>query len=180
MSLLIDNYGSFSYNLDQMIAEQGCQVQVARNDQLSIESIRALNPQGIVLSPGPGRPEQAGICMDVVQAFAGHCPILGVCLGMQAIALSYGAKVTASPQLVHGKQSMVFHDGRYQSLAVSHLDLSDALMIQALSSDATIMALRHRDYPIFGLQFHPESILTPCGGHCLKRFIDYCGGADEH
>lgn len=186
MILIIDNYDSFTYNLYQAIAELTPDVKVVRNDQIRLEEIEALQPQGIVLSPGPGRPESAGICLDVIRTFGPKVPILGVCLGHQAIGLVFGAEVNRASEILHGKDSLIFHTrknlfkgmplpfkaGRYHSLLVEKLPPD--LAIDAESPEGLVMALHHKKYPIYGVQFHPESILTPEGKTLLKNFLEIC------
>lgn len=187
MILLIDNYDSFSYNLYQLVGSINPDIQVVRNDAITIEDIDALNPAGIILSPGPGRPEQAGICIEAVQKLGVKIPLLGVCLGHQAICQAFGATVSYARQLMHGKQSVVqldpsdplFHGcsetspvARYHSLAVLENSLPECLQITARTSDGEIMAVRHIEYEIHGVQFHPESIMTPEGGTMLKNFLN--------
>lgn len=186
MTLLIDNYDSFSYNLYQLLGGLGETVKVVRNDAVTIEDIAAMAPGHIVLSPGPGRPEDAGICPDVIRAFAGKIPILGVCLGHQAIGMVYGARVTYAKEVMHGKKSDVsviapsplfegvsnpFQAARYHSLAVDRGTLPEELIVTAETADGEIMALQHRDYPLYGVQFHPESILTPEGAKMAANFL---------
>lgn len=188
MILLIDNYDSFSYNLFQLVGEIDPDIRVIRNDDMTVEQIRALAPQRIILSPGPGRPEDAGVIMDVAKALGREIPVLGVCLGHQAICAAFGARVTYAKQLMHGKQSEVrfdiscplFHGcpeiapvARYHSLAADPDTIPQTLMITARTTDGEVMAVRHRDYPIFGVQFHPESIMTPNGKTMLNNFIRY-------
>ena len=189
MILLIDNYDSFSYNLFQLVGEIDPDIRVIRNDDMTVEQIRALAPQRIILSPGPGRPEDAGVIMDVAKKTLGReIPVLGVCLGHQAICAAFGARVTYAKQLMHGKQSEVrfdiscplFHGcpeiapvARYHSLAADPDTIPQTLMITARTTDGEVMAVRHRDYPIFGVQFHPESIMTPNGKTMLNNFIRY-------
>lgn len=185
MILLIDNYDSFSYNLYQMIGACDPEIQVIRNDEMSVEQIMELRPEHIVLSPGPGRPEDAGILMEVVREIH-EIPILGVCLGHQAICAAYGARITYANKLMHGKQSKVRLDegcplfrgcpettevARYHSLAVEPGTIPVQLRITAETKDHEIMAVQHRDYPIYGVQFHPESIMTPDGKKMLNNFI---------
>ena len=186
MTLLIDNYDSFSYNLYQLVGALGPPVRVIRNDEMTIEEIRALHPERIILSPGPGRPEDAGITMAAVQ-LGQEVPLLGVCLGHQAICAAFGGTVTYARQLMHGKQSRVTFDrtcplfrglpeqglvARYHSLAVAADTLPPELKATARTEDGEIMAVRHRQYPIYGVQFHPESIMTPEGKAMLKNFIE--------
>lgn len=188
MILLVDNYDSFSYNLYQMIGTLDADIRVVRNDALSVDEVAALAPSHIILSPGPGRPEEAGICIELVRQLGASIPLLGVCLGHQAIAAAFGATVTYAQRLMHGKQSLVQFDtdsplfaglpkaapvARYHSLAVAADTLPDALMpvAQTLDGAAEVMALQHTDYPIYGVQFHPESIMTPNGAAMLKNFL---------
>ena len=186
MTLLIDNYDSFSYNLYQLVGALGPPVRVIRNDEMTIEEIRALHPDRIILSPGPGRPEDAGITMAAVQ-LGQEVPLLGVCLGHQAICAAFGGTVTYARQLMHGKQSRVTFDrscplfcglpeqglaARYHSLAVAADTLPPELKATARTEDGEIMAVQHRQYPIYGVQFHPESIMTPEGKTMLKNFIE--------
>lgn len=186
MVLLIDNYDSFSYNLYQLVGSIQPDIRVIRNDEMTIEEIRALAPDHIILSPGPGRPEDAGICMEAAAAFAGEIPILGVCLGHQAICEAYGTKVTYAEQLMHGKQDdisvntettlfkglpEVIRGARYHSLAADPKTLTDQLVVTARTKAGEIMAVSHREYPVYGLQFHPESILTPKGDMILRNFL---------
>lgn len=186
MILLIDNYDSFSYNLFQLVGEIDPDIKVIRNDEMTVEQIKELNPDRIILSPGPGRPENAGIIMDVVEKIGADIPILGVCLGHQAICAVFGATVTYAKQLMHGKQSDVKFDAdcllfrncpevapvaRYHSLAADADTMPDCLKITAKTVDGEIMAVQHKEYPIYGVQFHPESIMTPDGKTMLKNFI---------
>lgn len=186
MTLLIDNYDSFSYNLYQLVGALGPPIRVIRNDEMTIEEIRALHPDRIILSPGPGRPEDAGITMAAVQ-LGQEVPLLGVCLGHQAICAAFGGTVTYARQLMHGKQSRVTFDrtcplfrglpeqglvARYHSLAVAADTLPPELKATARTEDGEIMAVQHRQYPIYGVQFHPESIMTPEGKAMLKNFIE--------
>lgn len=188
MILLVDNYDSFSYNLYQMIGTLDADIRVVRNDALSVDEVAALAPSHIILSPGPGRPEEAGICIELVRQLGASIPLLGVCLGHQAIAAAFGATVTYAQRLMHGKQSLVQFDtdsplfaglpkaapvARYHSLAVAADTLPDALMpvAQTMDGAAEVMALQHADYPIYGVQFHPESIMTPDGAAMLKNFL---------
>ncbi len=186
MILLIDNFDSFSYNLYQMVGAIEPDIRVIRNDEMTVDEIRALKPERIILSPGPGRPETAGIIVEAAGALGRDIPLLGVCLGHQAICLAFGAAVTYAKQLMHGKQSEVRLDlscplfrgcpesilvGRYHSLAADPETIPPELRVTARTSDGEVMAVQHRDYPVFGLQFHPESILTPCGKTMLNNFI---------
>ena len=186
MILLIDNYDSFSYNLYQLIGEIESDIKVIRNDEMSPEEVRALKPDRIILSPGPGRPENAGIIIELVKTIR-HVPILGVCLGHQAICAAFGATVTYAKKLMHGKQSDANLDkecplfkgcpecapvARYHSLAADAETLPEELKITALTTDGEIMAVQHREYPIYGVQFHPESIMTPDGKQMLRNFIE--------
>ena len=185
MILLIDNYDSFSYNLYQLIGEIEPDIRVIRNDEMSVQQIRDLNPDRIILSPGPGRPEEAGSIIDVVKTIH-DIPILGVCLGHQAICAAFGATVTYAKELMHGKQSDVKFDvscplfkncpesapvARYHSLAANADTIPEELQITALAADGEVMAVQHKEYPIYGVQFHPESIMTPNGKQMLKNFI---------
>lgn len=185
MILLIDNYDSFSYNLYQLIGGIEPDIQVIRNDALTVEEIRGLEPDAIVLSPGPGRPEDAGVCVEVARQLK-QIPILGVCLGHQAICTAYGATVSYARELMHGKQSSTRLDttsplfygcpeivpvARYHSLAALEDTMPDCLAITGQTLDGEIMAVKHRDYDIYGVQFHPESIMTPDGTTMLKNFI---------
>lgn len=186
MVLLIDNYDSFSYNLYQLVGCINSDIKVIRNDELSISEIEALQPSHIILSPGPGRPKDAGICEKVITHFCSKLPILGVCLGHQAICEVFGAEVTYAKTLMHGKVSTVhiangsalfrglspIIDGaRYHSLAVSRETLPDELLIIAEDSSGEVMGVKHRDYDLYGVQFHPESILTPNGKIILENFL---------
>ncbi len=185
MILLIDNYDSFTYNLYQALCQLGVDVTVVRNDNITIDEILAMSVSGIVLSPGPGRPEEAGICIDVIKKLGKHIPILGVCLGHQAIGAAFGAIVERAESILHGKESFVFHRrsplfngislpfkaGRYHSLVVREKDFPDDLQVDAEDCHGEIMALSHHSYPIYGVQFHPESILTPEGNQILSNFI---------
>ncbi len=185
MILMIDNYDSFTYNLVQYLGELHQDIKVFRNDKISISEIDTLNPDHIVLSPGPCTPNEAGISMEVVQYFAGKIPILGVCLGHQSIGQIFGAKVIRAENLMHGKTSEVFHDGktifkgipnpfiatRYHSLIVERETLPDCFEISAETAVGEIMAVRHKEYLIEGLQFHPESILTVEGKNLLRNFL---------
>ena len=186
MILLIDNYDSFSYNLYQLIGKINPDIKVVRNDELRICDIEKLAPSHIIISPGPGRPIDAGICEDVIAHFKGKIPILGVCLGHQAICETFGAEITYAKELMHGKQSVVSIDttsklfeglpdhisvARYHSLAANPDKLPSNLSVIATTTDGEIMAVKHKDYEIYGLQFHPESILTPDGETILRNFL---------
>ncbi|MBO7424854.1 MAG: aminodeoxychorismate/anthranilate synthase component II [Clostridiales bacterium] len=186
MILLIDNYDSFSYNLYQMVGSIDPDIKVIRNDEMTVEQIEALNPSRIILSPGPGRPENAGVVPEVIDKLKGKFPILGVCLGHQAISMVFGATVTYAPRLMHGKQSEVKIDtedklfkglperikvARYHSLIADPSTIPDELKVTAVTDEGEIMAVTHKEYPIYGLQFHPESILTPEGKTILNNFI---------
>ena len=187
MLLLLDNYDSFTYNLAQYLGELGADVVVRRNDQLTIEDIERMKPTHLVVSPGPGRPEQAGISVEAIRAFGSKMPVLGVCLGHQAIGHAFGGLVIRAPHLMHGKPSMVEHDGRglfknlngpfqaarYHSLIVSEEHWPAELEIAARAADdGLVMALRHRVHPIHGVQFHPESVLTSDGRQMLRAFLE--------
>jgi len=185
MILMIDNYDSFTYNLVQYLGEMGQQLKVYRNDKITIEEIEALRPDKIVISPGPCTPTEAGISLEVIKHFAGKVPILGVCLGHQSIGQAFGGEIVRAPRLMHGKTSLIHHDGegvfkdlpnpfeatRYHSLLVRRESIPDCLRITAETDEREIMGLRHRDYPIEGVQFHPESILTKDGKKVLANFV---------
>lgn len=186
MILLIDNYDSFSYNLYQMVGEIEPKIKVIRNDELTVEEIKTLQPDRILLSPGPGRPENAGVITDVVRQLGTKVPVLGVCLGHQAICAAFGATITYAKKLMHGKQSIVKFDlscplfrgcpkeapvARYHSLAADANTMPDCLKVTAATKEGEIMAVQHRQYPVYGVQFHPESILTPNGKQMLENFI---------
>jgi anthranilate synthase/aminodeoxychorismate synthase-like glutamine amidotransferase len=184
--LLVDNYDSFTYNLYQYLAELGARVDVLRNDAFEASDVERLAPNGLVLSPGPGTPRQAGVCNQLVQQLGRALPILGVCLGLQCIAHSFGGEIVRAPELRHGKTSAVHHDGkglfrtlpspfqavRYHSLIADQASLPSCLEVSATTSDGLIMGLRHKEYPIEGVQFHPESILTEGGKVLLRNFLD--------
>lgn len=186
MILLLDNYDSFSYNLYQLIGEINPDIRVIRNDEMTVEEIRRLNPDHIILSPGPGRPEDAGIIIEAAKTLGKEIPTLGVCLGHQAICAAFGATVTYAKELMHGKQSEVRFDlscpifrncpqtapvARYHSLAADAATIPECLIITARTADGEVMAVQHKDYPIYGVQFHPESIMTPNGKQMLEAFI---------
>jgi para-aminobenzoate synthetase component II len=183
--LLLDNYDSFTYNLAQYLGELGCDVEVHRNDKISVEEIARRKPEKIVISPGPRTPQEAGICVELVRRFAGKFPILGVCLGHQAIGVAFGGKIIRAPKLFHGKTSEIHHDRkgvfqklpdpftatRYHSLIVERKSLPRELAITAETSDGIIMGFRHRKFPVEGVQFHPESVLTQSGKQLLQNFL---------
>jgi len=185
MILLIDNYDSFTYNLVQYLGELGARLRVFRNDKIELEKIKAMRPSHIVISPGPGRPRDAGISNAVIDTFAPKTPILGVCLGHQCIAKVFGGKVVRAKRLMHGKTSMIYHNNktifrniknpfeatRYHSLIVQRKGLPGCLEIIAQTKEKDIMGIRHKGYPVWGVQFHPESILTDKGKSLLKNFI---------
>ncbi len=189
MVVMIDNFDSFTYNLVQYLRQLGREVVVARNNALSVDDIAQMAPRAIVISPGPGRPEKAGVSVAAIKAFSGQIPLLGVCLGHQAIAAAFGGRIVAAKSLMHGKTSNVTTDGRsifngikqpfvamrYHSLAVSREHLPDCLEVTAESEDGEIMGLRHRAHPTEGLQFHPESIMTTVGKRLLRNFLKQCG-----
>ena len=186
MILLIDNYDSFSYNLFQMVGEIHPNIKVIRNDEMTVEEIKALAPAKIIISPGPGRPEDAGVIIDVVKELGRSIPILGVCLGHQAICMAFGATVTYAKELMHGKDSLTYFDtdstvfsglpnkskvARYHSLAASEDTIPTDLKVVAKTDDGEVMAVEHRYYPIYGVQFHPESIMTEYGKEMLRNFL---------
>jgi anthranilate synthase component 2 len=185
MLLLIDNYDSFTYNLFQYLSELGEEVKVVRNDGITLDEIELLAPERIVISPGPGRPEEAGISNDVIRRFGESTPILGVCLGHQCIGYSYGATVDHAGEIKHGKTSLIHHDGkgvfssldnpfsavRYHSLAIKRDSLPECLEVSARTDNDIIMGIRHRKYPVEGVQFHPESIMTKVGKDLLRNFL---------
>jgi anthranilate synthase component II len=192
MLLLIDNYDSFTYNLFQYLSELGQQVEVVRNDHTDISGIEAMQPERIVISPGPSTPANAGISKDVIARFGRHLPILGVCLGHQCIGEVYGGTVSRAPAVMHGKSSQIEHTSsgvfkglpnpfsaiRYHSLAVQRDGLPECLEVTAWTADGTIMGLKHRRYPVEGIQFHPESFMTEHGKPLLKNFLSYGGQND--
>ena len=185
MLLMIDNYDSFTYNLVQYLRELGEEVEVYRNDKISLAEIEALNPSRLVVSPGPCTPNEAGISVEAIKHFAGKLPILGVCLGHQSIGQAYGGKVVRADRLMHGKTSPVFHDNRelfvglpdpfdatrYHSLLVERSSLPECLEVTAWTAEGEIMGMRHRSLPVWGMQFHPESILTVAGMDMLNNFL---------
>ncbi|MEJ2111911.1 MAG: aminodeoxychorismate/anthranilate synthase component II, partial [Acidobacteriota bacterium] len=186
MILVIDNYDSFTFNLVQYLGEMGQELKVCRNDEISVEEIEAIGPDSIVISPGPGRPEDSGIIIDAIRKFAGKIPILGVCLGHQAIGAAFGGRVVSAPTIMHGKTSDVHHDGRtifkdlpnpfratrYHSLVVEPESVPEELERTARTDDGVIMGLRHRRCNIEGVQFHPDSILTDTGKKLLSNFVN--------
>jgi len=186
MILLLDNYDSFTYNLAQYLGELGCEVEVHRNDKISVDEIARRKPERIVISPGPCTPQEAGISVELIQRLAGKFPILGVCLGHQAMGAAYGGKIVRAPQLFHGKTSEIEHDGkgvfrelpqkftatRYHSLIVEKKSLPKELSITAETVDGTIMGMRHKRHKMEGVQFHPESVLTQDGKKLLKNFLE--------
>ena len=185
MILLLDNYDSFTYNLAQYLGELGCEVEVHRNDRISVEQIARRKPERIVISPGPCTPQEAGISVEMIQKLAGKIPILGVCLGHQAIGAAFGGKIIRAPKLFHGKTSQIRHDGsgvfrglpnpftatRYHSLIVERKSLPADLQVTAETDDDIIMGIQHKHYPLMGVQFHPESVLTDSGKQLLKNFL---------
>jgi anthranilate synthase/aminodeoxychorismate synthase-like glutamine amidotransferase len=189
MVFVLDNYDSFTYNLVQYIGELGAAVEVRRNDQVKVTDVEAMRPERILISPGPCTPKEAGISVELIRHFAGRVPILGVCLGHQAIGAAFGGEVVRAPKLMHGKTSLVLHDGktifrglaspmiatRYHSLIVREEHLADELEVSAWTSDGsgarTIMGLRHRRFPVEGVQFHPESVLTTEGNRLIRNFL---------
>jgi anthranilate synthase/aminodeoxychorismate synthase-like glutamine amidotransferase len=186
MLVMIDNYDSFTYNLVQYLEGMGAPVRVFRNDAVSVDEVADMAPEGIVISPGPGRPESAGISLELVRRLSGRIPVLGVCLGHQTIARAMGGEIVSARRLMHGKTSTVTADGqglfrgirkpfqamRYHSLAVAREGLPDSLIVTAESEDGEIMGLRHRTHPTEGIQFHPESIMTPMGKRLLRNFLE--------
>ncbi len=185
MILVIDNYDSFTYNLVQYLGELGAEVEVRRNDQTTVKEIERLRPERVVISPGPKTPPEAGICLELIGKLSSHLPILGVCLGHQAIGQAFGGKVVRAPEIMHGKTSPVIHDGRtiflglsnpftatrYHSLIVERESLPACLDVSATSPDGLIMGLRHKKLKVEGVQFHPESVLTDCGKQLLANFL---------
>ena len=192
MIVLIDNYDSFVYNLYQFLAETGQEVRIARNDRITPEEVLAMAPDGVVISPGPGKPSEAGVCIPLIRKLSGKIPLLGVCLGHQAIGEAFGASVVYAGRLMHGKtsvledvdqESVIFRGvrspiqvARYHSLAVEEKTLPDELKVTARSGDGEIMAMEHRMYPVYGLQFHPESVMTHDGHRMIENFIGRCAG----
>lgn len=188
MILVIDNYDSFTFNLVQYLGELGAEIKIYRNDRIDSKEAQKLNPQGIIISPGPGRPENAGISVPLIQELNSDIPFLGVCLGHQAIGIAFGGKVVSAPKLMHGKTSEIYHQSqtilknlsnpftatRYHSLIVDKATLPEELVITAETDDGIIMAMQHKTRPIFGVQFHPESILTHEGKKMLGNFLEEC------
>ncbi|MDO4490799.1 MAG: aminodeoxychorismate/anthranilate synthase component II [Lachnospiraceae bacterium] len=187
MILLIDNYDSFSYNLYQFVGEVNQDLKVIRNDELTVEGIRELKPEKIIISPGPGRPEDAGVIVEVARTLGKEIPVFGVCLGHQAICQAFGAVITYAKELMHGKQSETEFDencplfrncgktglvARYHSLAADETTMPECLQVTAKTADGEIMAVQHREYPIYGVQFHPESIMTPEGKQMIRNFLE--------
>jgi anthranilate synthase/aminodeoxychorismate synthase-like glutamine amidotransferase len=186
MILMIDNYDSFTYNLVQYLEEIGTPVKVVRNDVMTVPELEALQPGGLVISPGPGGPDEAGVSLEAITHFSGKLPILGVCLGHQSIAQAFGGTIIGAQRLMHGKTSMITADGqgifkgvnkpfqamRYHSLAVERVSLPDCLFVTAESEDGEIMGLRHKEHPTEGIQFHPESIMTTIGKRLLRNFVN--------
>lgn len=193
MILLVDNYDSFTWNLYQSMAGQGAQVEVRRNDAITLEEVAALQPSGLVISPGPGRPAQAGITPQLFDALPDHVPMLGVCLGHQALCEHYGAELEIDPVPVHGKSSIMHHDnagmfrglpnplpaGRYHSLRAKRDTVPDCLRLTAWTEEGLVMGVRHEELPRYGIQFHPESILTPTGDRMIGRFLAMTGDGGE-
>lgn len=183
--LLVDNYDSFTYNLAQALMQLGAEVEVHRNDEITVARAEVMRPTHLVVSPGPGRPDDAGVSMEMIEVFAGKIPVLGVCLGHQCIVQLFGGEVIPAGTLMHGKTSRVFHDGqtifrglgspfvagRYHSLAAAAGSIPDTLAVTATSDDGEVMGVRHRDLPVEGVQFHPESVLTPEGPALLQNFL---------
>jgi len=186
MILMIDNYDSFTYNLVQYFGALGARMKVFRNDKISIQKIKRLKPKKIVISPGPGRPEDSGISCELIKEFAGKIPILGVCLGHQAIGFVYGSRIVGAKKLMHGKTSLIYHNKkdifrgipnpfeatRYHSLIVERKSLPASLEITAWTKEKEIMGLKHKEHPLWGVQFHPESILTKAGKDILNNFLN--------
>lgn len=192
MIVLIDNYDSFVYNLYQFLSETGQEVRIVRNDRISPEEVLSMAPDGVVISPGPGKPSEAGICIPLIRKLSGKIPLLGVCLGHQAIGEAFGARVVHAGRLMHGKtsvlknvvpDSVIFRKihgpiqvARYHSLAVKEETLPDELRVTSRSGDGEIMSMEHRSYPVYGLQFHPESVMTPDGHRMIENFVSLCEG----
>ena len=186
MILMIDNYDSFTYNLVQYLGELGAELEVHRNDQISLQEVKSLAPEKVVISPGPCTPNEAGISVELIQTFAGRFPILGVCLGHQSVGQAFGADIVGAPTIMHGKVSEIYHDDRtvfkglsqgfvatrYHSLVVDRETLPDCMEVSAETSEGTIMGVRHKKLPVEGVQFHPESILTGEGKNLLRNFLE--------
>jgi len=185
--MVIDNYDSFVYNLVQYLGELGEEIEVVRNDEVSLRDVEKMKPERIVISPGPGTPEGAGICIELIRHFSGEIPILGVCLGHQCIGRAYGARVVRGKEPVHGKTSILYHQGegilagiprgitvaRYHSLVIEKESIPDDLSVMAFSSDGVVMAIQHKKHPTFGVQFHPESVASQYGMEILKNFLQF-------
>jgi para-aminobenzoate synthetase component 2 len=194
MHLLIDNYDSFTYNIVQLLGELGADVEVVRNDKITVDEALAREPESLVISPGPGTPDDAGVSVELIRAFAGRGPILGVCLGHQSIVQAFGGKIVRAERVMHGKTSRIYHDGRtiyagvsnpfqatrYHSLIAMEGDLPEKLTVSSYTSGGEIMGVRHRELPVEGLQFHPESILTPEGRTLLRNFLQLTGKGERH
>lgn len=194
MYILIDNYDSFTYNLYHYLMELGAKVDVWRNDQISAKDVIAKKPQGIIISPGPCSPNEAGICLDLIEQAKGKVPIFGVCLGFQSVGQVFGGRVIRAPYVMHGKISEITHTGkgifegipspynatRYHSLIVERTSLPECLKITAETADGIIMGLQHKDFPVYGVQFHPESIASEYGHKLLENFINICEGYDQN
>ncbi len=190
MILIIDNYDSFTYNLVQLVAGATADYRVVRNNVVTCDEIAAMKPSGILISPGPGRPEDAGICVEVIRRFGPSVPLLGVCLGHQAIGIAYGGTVLHAPAIMHGKPSLIRHDGaaiyaglpnpfeatRYHSLVIERASLPAGLRITSTAEDGTIMGVRHEQHPVEGVQFHPESVLTTAGPQLIANWLSGTGG----
>lgn len=193
MIILIDNYDSFTYNLVQTLCPLGAKIEVFRNDVVTVDQVAEMKPDAVIISPGPGTPQQAGISVELIRRMSGRVPLLGVCLGHQAIGVAFGATVSHAGSIMHGKTSLVSHNetglykglknpfaaGRYHSLAVMRDSLPPELAVEATSDDGEIMGMRHRQHPTYGVQFHPESILTPSGKRLLRNFLDLVKNADD-
>ena len=191
MLLMIDNYDSFTYNVVQYLGELGADVRVYRNDAITMEEVAGLHPEQIVISPGPCTPAEAGVSVELIRRFAGHIPILGVCLGHQSIGAAYGGRIVRANRLMHGKTSPILHDGRtifrglsqpfdatrYHSLLIERATMPECLELSAWTAEGEVMGVRHRQFLLEGIQFHPESILTVEGKHLLKNFLDLARGA---
>jgi anthranilate synthase/aminodeoxychorismate synthase-like glutamine amidotransferase len=191
MLLMIDNYDSFTYNVVQYLGELGAEVRVYRNDAITLDEVAALHPEQIVISPGPRTPAEAGVSVELIRRFAGHIPILGVCLGHQSIGAAFGGRIVRAGRLMHGKTSPIFHDGRtifrglsqpfeatrYHSLLIERATMPECLELSAWTAEGEIMGVRHRQFLLEGIQFHPESILTVEGKQLLKNFLDLARGA---